>query len=511
MKIPRQMSLGFGLMTALLLVLSAFALFVVNGLSRNLHQIAHNTVPSLIIVSDIRVSLRELEKDILEYIAASPSQRAEMDKAIQTTYDVMTERAASYEKFMSDEKDRQLFESAMQAVQSGRLEFEKLTEIIRSAGMSGELSTSPQYTAATYQMTSKVMPQFRKSIDLLEQDVAYNLSLSDKSAAESDRFASLGWMGVVAAAAGSVLIALILGTVITRRINSTLTSFAQQLRDAAQNTAVGAEQMGNISSELASRANEQAASVEETSASLEEMASMTRSTAANAAKASALSSSTKSVATESQATMEDMLTAMSAIESSSIEVAKIVKRIDEIAFQTNILALNAAVEAARAGEAGAGFAVVADEVRALAQRSAVAAKETAEKIDAAIADSQRGSRNCAKVEAALKSIQARIVETDLLVAEIASAADDQSTGIDQINTAIVQLDQVTQANAASSQQSAATAEELRAQTNALNTVVDALAKLVGSQIAESEASRAPESLTKPALSPGRTDVQGEFV
>jgi methyl-accepting chemotaxis protein len=283
-----------------------------------------------------------------------------------------------------------------------------------------------------------------------------------------------------------------LGAVITRKIASNLTSLAQELRDAARNAGVGAGQMGNISAELANRSNEQAASVEETSASLEEMASMTRSTAANAAKASALSSTTKSVAMESQVTMQDMLSAMAAIETSSIEVSKIVKRIDEIAFQTNILALNAAVEAARAGEAGAGFAVVADEVRALAQRSAVAARETAEKIDAAIADSQRGSQNCAKVDLALKSIHGRIVETDILVAEIASAADDQSKGIEQINTAIVQLDQVTQANAASSHQSAATAEELRAQTNALNSVVDALVKLVGSMIVEPKGNIKPE-------------------
>lgn len=480
MKVPRQVSFGFGLMTALLLLLSGFALFVVNGLTKNLHQIAHNTVPSLIVVSDIRVSLRELEKDIAEYIAATPSQRLEMDQSIRKTYAFMAERGTAYEKLISDDRDRQLFESAMEAVNTARVEFDKLTEIIRMAELSGQMATSPQYAAATYQLTSKVKPQFKKSIDLLEQDVAHNLTLSDRAAEESDRFASLGWIGVLSTAAGSILIALGLGFVITRRISGTLTSFAGQLRDAALNTATGAIQMGNISAELANRANEQAASVEETSAALEEMASMTRSTAANAAKASALSSTTKSVATDSQMTMQEMLAAMGAIETSSVEVSKIVKRIDEIAFQTNILALNAAVEAARAGEAGAGFAVVADEVRALAQRSAVAAKETAEKIDAAIADSQRGSQNCAKVDMALKSILGKIVETDLLVAEIASAAEDQSKGIEQINIAIVQLDQVTQANAASSQQSAATAEELRAQTGALNTVVDALVELVGS-------------------------------
>ena len=202
---------------------------------------------------------------------------------------------------------------------------------------------------------------------------------------------------------------------------------------------------------------------------------------------------------------------MGAIETSSIEVSKIVKRIDEIAFQTNILALNAAVEAARAGEAGAGFAVVADEVRALAQRSAVAAKETAEKIDAAIADSQRGSQNYAKVDVALKSILTKIVETDLLVAEIASAAEDQSKGIEQINIAIVQLDQVTQANAASSQQSAATAEELRAQTGALNTVVDALVKLVGSKGIDRTIDFNPDA-GGPLTSTHRAkEVQGNFV
>ena len=156
--------------------------------------------------------------------------------------------------------------------------------------------------------------------------------------------------------------------------------------------------------------------------------------------------------------------------------------------------------------------MVADEVRALAQRSAVAAKETAEKIDTAIANSQRGSQNCANVDEALKSILTKIVETDMLVAEIASAADDQSKGIEQINAAIVQLDQLTQANAANSQQSATTAEELRAQTEALNTVVDALAKLVGSGVADGRSPKpngqVPVSNTQTA---NPSDPQGNFI
>jgi methyl-accepting chemotaxis protein len=177
--------------------------------------------------------------------------------------------------------------------------------------------------------------------------------------------------------------------------------------------------------------------------------------------------------------MVEMTEAMAAIDSSSAEVAKIVKNIDEIAFQTNILALNAAVEAARAGEAGAGFAVVADEVRSLAQRSAAAAKETAEKIEAAIASSRNGSQSCDKVRESLTQIASKVSSTDTLVGEIATAAREQAQGIEQINTAITQMDQVTQSNSASAEESASAAEELDAQAASLKDMVGRLRQLVG--------------------------------
>jgi methyl-accepting chemotaxis protein len=177
--------------------------------------------------------------------------------------------------------------------------------------------------------------------------------------------------------------------------------------------------------------------------------------------------------------MVEMNQAMAAIDTSSVEVAKIVKNIDEIAFQTNILALNAAVEAARAGEAGAGFAVVADEVRSLAQRSAAAAKETAIKIEAAIASSRNGSISCAKVGESLTQIASKVSSTDALVGEIATAAREQAQGIEQINTAINQMDQVTQSNSASAEESASAAEELDAQAASLKDMVGRLRQLVG--------------------------------
>jgi methyl-accepting chemotaxis protein len=169
---------------------------------------------------------------------------------------------------------------------------------------------------------------------------------------------------------------------------------------------------------------------------------------------------------------------MEAIATSSGEVAKIVKQIDEIAFQTNILALNAAVEAARAGEAGAGFAVVADEVRLLAQRSAAAAKETADRIEAAIESSRQGAASCTRVGTSLDEIADRIKAADQLVAEIATAAREQSQGIRQISTAMTQLDQITQENATRADEGARAAADLSNQAEAVEGVVETLRSLI---------------------------------
>jgi len=264
-------------------------------------------------------------------------------------------------------------------------------------------------------------------------------------------------------------------------------------------TASAARQVSMASQTLASGASEQASSVEETSTSLEQMSSMIRATAENAEKAKGLAAEARSVAETSSKTMSEMTLAMASIDASSAEVAKIVKNIDEIAFQTNILALNAAVEAARAGEAGAGFAVVADEVRSLAQRSAAAAKETADKIEVAITNSRKGSQCTAKVEDSLLQIAEKVISTDSLVADIAIAAREQAQGIEQINTAIAQLDKISQSNSASAEESASAAEELDAQAETLKDQVQKLRQLVGAQPAS--VSPVPSTRYLPKVTP----------
>jgi methyl-accepting chemotaxis protein len=235
---------------------------------------------------------------------------------------------------------------------------------------------------------------------------------------------------------------------------------------------------------LSSGANDQAGAVEQTSVALEEISSMIRSTAKNAAQAKSLAAEARSVAETGLASMSEMAAAMAEIGISSAQVAKIVKNIDEIAFQTNILALNAAVEAARAGSAGAGFAVVADEVRSLAQRSAGAARETADKIQAAIESSVRGAQCSERVAESLRRITERVTSTDALVGDIATAAREQAQGIGQVNSAITQMELVSQANAADAQDSAQAADELAGQAEALKLLVNQLRGLVGGKTLE---------------------------
>jgi len=270
-----------------------------------------------------------------------------------------------------------------------------------------------------------------------------------------------------------------LGIALVTGLNKTLNRIANSLSEGSNQIASAASHVSAASQTLAEGASEQAASLEETSASLEEMASMTQRNAENSDQANQLSKQARDCAEIGANDMAKMSAAMETIRISSGDIAKIIKTIDEIAFQTNILALNAAVEAARAGEAGMGFAVVADEVRSLAQRSANAAKETASKIEGAISNTNQGVEISGKVAKGLEEIVTRIRQVDKLIAEVTTASQEQSQGVSQINLAVGQMDKVTQGNAANAEESASASEELDAQAKVLNTTMIELLNLIG--------------------------------
>ena len=206
---------------------------------------------------------------------------------------------------------------------------------------------------------------------------------------------------------------------------------------------------------------------------------MTKQNADNAVQANSLMQETHEVVTRAAVSMKELTTSMEDISVAGQDIGKIIKTIDEIAFQTNLLALNAAVEAARAGEAGQGFAVVADEVRNLAQRAAESARSTSELIEGTIQKIQQGSTLVHQTDEAFGEVTTNSDKVAHLVGEIAAASQEQAQGIDQINTAMSQMDQVTQQNAANAEESASASEELNAQAFSMKDAVDQLMKMVG--------------------------------
>jgi methyl-accepting chemotaxis protein/methyl-accepting chemotaxis protein-1 (serine sensor receptor) len=264
-----------------------------------------------------------------------------------------------------------------------------------------------------------------------------------------------------------------------RTVRGTLAEIMTDLHRGAERVRTAATQITGSCQSLAQGASEQAASLEETSASAEEVNSMASKNSANAQSAAQLVARSEASFAEAGTVLNSTVRAMDEISASSDKIAKIIKVIDDIAFQTNILALNAAVEAARAGEAGMGFAVVADEVRSLAQRCAVAAKDTAGLIDESVRNSSSGQTKVNEIVQVMQAIADDSKRVRVLVDEVNLGSQEQARGIEQIGKAMSQMEHVTQSTAAIAEESASAAEELNAQSQALMSVVDRLSAMLG--------------------------------
>jgi methyl-accepting chemotaxis protein len=288
--------------------------------------------------------------------------------------------------------------------------------------------------------------------------------------------ASSGLMivGLFAAVAFGSFLAWVIVIGITKPINR----IVDGLNESASQVSSASGQLSASSQQLAEGSAEQAASIQETSSTLEQSASMVRQNTENTKQAAILAKQAKDAAGKGNHQMKEMMTSMTELKKSSDQIAKIIKVIDEIAFQTNILALNAAVEAARAGEAGMGFAVVAEEVRNLAQRSAQAAKDTAAIIESNIQLSEQGVSVSKNVNESLVEINEQAQKVSELLDEVAAASQEQAQGIAQINKAISQMEQVVQSNASTAEESASASEELSSQSINMKDIVNSLVVLV---------------------------------
>jgi methyl-accepting chemotaxis protein len=310
---------------------------------------------------------------------------------------------------------------------------------------------------------------------------------------QNRKFLLLQISGMVVILVATLLIAWF----VTARINGSLKRISDGLGDAADEVASAAGEVSSASQSLAQGSSEQAASIEETSASLEEMSAMTNQNANNAQEANGLMEKTRTVVQEANEAMRALIDSMQDISQASEETSKIIKTIDEIAFQTNLLALNAAVEAARAGEAGAGFAVVADEVRNLAMRAAQAAKSTAELIEGTVKKVKGGSEIVSRTNTAFIEVARSTTKASELVGEIASASREQAQGIGQVNSAVSEMDKVTQQTAATAEESASASEELTAQAEHMKAMVQELLTMVTGAVQQhTQASHHPVSSGK---------------
>jgi methyl-accepting chemotaxis protein len=468
--IGKRIVSGFAIVLLIIMALGAFVLLRLTSVQHDTDTILTGCLPGVYEIGLLQASVRNAQSQVYQHILAPDANAmARLDTEIIASQNSVTKIYADYEKTVLDPEDRQLFDK----MKSFRPEYLRLREAALKLSRAGKKQEA--YELAQ----SQLEPEFQGYMTAVQAEVDLNKKQADGAsqltgAAIHDAQAGL-WFGVGIALLAGIGVSLL----ITNSAGHILGRVAHSIRDSSNQVASAAGQVSTASQSLAEGSSEQAASIEETSSSLEEMSSMTKRNAENAQKANELAKQASQAADSGARQVQAMNTAMEAIKVSSDDIAKIIKTIDEIAFQTNILALNAAVEAARAGEAGMGFAVVAEEVRNLAQRSAQAAKETAAKIEGAIGNTAQGVEISHKVAAALNEIVTKARQVDELAAEVANASREQTQGIAQINTAVGQMDKVTQSNAASAEESAAAAEELNGEAEVMRQTVNELLHLVG--------------------------------
>jgi len=301
----------------------------------------------------------------------------------------------------------------------------------------------------------------------------------DEAGAAAEAYQSHVLNALIAAGLAMAAVIVVFAVAITRRIGRALRNMVDELRAAASQTAAAAEQLFQASQEQSQGASQQVVALEETSTAANSINSMAVRNGEHARSVAETMAHAKPKFTEANAALDQMVASIAEIHSASQGVSKIMKVVDEIAFQTNILALNAAVEAARAGEAGAGFSVVADEVRSLAQRCAQAAGDTAALIEQSIERSTAGKEKVEQVARAMKAITEDTGQMAVLVDEVNLGSQEQARGISQIVTTIAEIESVTNRASANSEASASAATQLNQQSQALAALVERLTTMVG--------------------------------
>lgn len=463
MKLSRRIMLGFGCLMILIVIMALFAIY-------NMHLIDSkiSVIEDMDRKSNVSVTMERSVliiscgvRGIMAGFNVDENQQA-IDDALKNYHDAYGEAQKTF------------------YTQTGIEMLAKLKEVSDAAiPLMNQLVESVQYGKG---QTLVDVSEATAKINEWTSDIIQLQSISDKNSEEAIASARQTYTECFKLLVGLVIIALILGLVmavyITRSITKPMNSVASRIGESAGQVAAASGQLSASAQQLSQGSTEQAAAIEETSSTLQEAASRLQQSSVNSGRASELSEQATDSATKGNAEMREMMDSIQEIKNSSVQIGKIIKVIDDIAFQTNILALNAAIEAARAGEAGMGFAVVAEEVRNLAQRSAQAAKDTTAIIETNIALSGRGAALAERVHEALNTITSQAKKVNELMNEIAAASQEQSQGVEQVTKAMIQVETVTQQNAANAEESASASEELNSQAESMRKIVEELSEFV---------------------------------
>jgi methyl-accepting chemotaxis protein len=473
MTIGKKITLACVVLVALTVLLGTVSIFKIGQINQSVESITKQSFPSLNYMASMVETGKEEKFQMMSHMdSTSPAQMAQAESNIAQQQSKFEAAVKGEQNSEASPRGRQLLENILSADERFTAAWAKVLPLSRAS--------KNEEARAAWDADSEGPAEDRdKALDDLIVYIGNGATDAGKTATETGENARTWSMLILAL---SVTCGGALAFFIVRGINKAMTQAVTELSDGADQVSSAAGQVSSSSQSLAQGASEQAASLEETSASSEEVSSMTRKNAENSQQAAEFMNGVSQRVAEANRTLADMTTSMQEIGESSGKISKIIKVIDEIAFQTNILALNAAVEAARAGEAGMGFAVVADEVRNLAQRSAQAAKDTATLIEDSILKSGEGSRKLGEVAGSIGAITEGAAKVKMLVDEVEASSKEQSQGIQQIAKAVAEMEQVTQKTAANAEESASASEELSAQSQALTAVVVQLQAMVGAGV-----------------------------
>ena len=502
LKLGHRLALGFGLVMSLMAALTLAAYVGLSDTNDDLHSIADNTVPSLQVAADLKstsLNLRRFEYNHL--VSEDPSRLLVLEADIAKQQADLLQTFKAYEPLINGDEDRALWQEA----QADALRYVSQWGAIQA--LSGQIGGAGK-SVAEERLTGPSREYFEQLQAKLDKLWTFNVNHADQVKKESAVSYRQVLLTVLVLAAAAMAIGLLAAVLITRSIvrpitdavgiadhiasgdltqkivvsgrdetsqlltamqkmQQALSSLVSSVRQGAEGVATASAQIAQGNQDLSSRTEQQASALEQTSASMEEMGSTAQQNADNARAASQLAASASSVAVQGGEVVGQVVSTMREIQHSSQKISDIIGVIDGIAFQTNILALNAAVEAARAGEQGRGFAVVAGEVRTLAQRSAAAAKEIKQLINASVERVEQGTTLVDRAGSTMQEVVQSIQRVTDIVGEISSASQEQNAGVNQVAEAVTSMDQTTQQNAALVEESASAAASLQQQADQL--------------------------------------------